>query len=87
MLTSSQWPGVLTFVAKTYVSMFLCFRLILGSSPFAKEVSHGPHYPSEITAFEPPLPLRISNDLPRGWGVWIFSGTTQLRWMKVNDGG
>ena len=35
--------------------MFLCFRLIVGLSPFAKEVSHGPHYPSEITAFEPPL--------------------------------
>ena len=37
-------------------------------------------YPSEITAFEPPLPLKISNDFPwrGGGGVWIFSGTKQL---------
>ena len=27
-----------------------------------------PPYPSEITAFEPPLPLGISNDLPWGGG-------------------
>ena len=88
MLTSSQWPGVLTFVSKTYVSMFLCFRLIVGSSPFGKEVSHDPPYPSEITAFELSLLLRISNDLPSGvggGGVWIFYGTTQLRWMMEVD--
>ena len=57
--------------------MFLCFRLILGSSPFGKEVSH-----------EPPLPRGISNDFPwglGGGGVWIFSGTTQLRWMMEVD--
>jgi len=76
------------FCFKTmYVSVFLCFRLIVGSSPFGKEVSHQPPYPSEITAFKPPpLPLRISNDIPLGvWGVWIFSGTTQLRWMMELD--
>ena len=57
MLTSSQWLGVLTFVSKQqHVSMFLCFRLIVGSSPFGKEVSHESPYPSEITAFEPPSP-------------------------------
>ena len=71
----------------TYVSMFLCFRLIVGSSPFGKEVSHEPPYPLEITAFEPPLPLGISNDLPWGvgGGVWLFSGTTQWRWMMEVD--
>jgi len=29
-----------------------------------------PLYPSEITAFEPPLPLGISNDLP--WGGYGY---------------
>ena len=59
-----------------YVSMFLCFRLIVSSSPFGKEVSH-----------EPPLPLGISNDFPwgLGGGVLIFCGTTQLRWMMEVD--
>ena len=68
--------------------MFLCLRSIVryfqsfvrGLSPSGKVVSHEPPYPSEIAASEPPLPLRISNDLP-WWGVgggkvWIFSGTT-----------
>ena len=74
------------FFKTTYVSMFLCFRLIVGSSPFGKEVSHEPPYPLEITAFEPPLPLGISNDLPWGvGGVWLFSGTTQWRWMMEVD--
>ena len=73
MLTSSQWPGVVIFVSKqrTYV---LCLRSIVryfqcfvrGSSPSGKVISHEPPYPSEIAAFEPTLPLRISNDLP--WG-------------------
>ena len=71
----------------TYVSMFLCFRLIVGSSPFGKEVSHEPPYPLEITAFEPPLPLGISNDLP--WGVggggMVIFWTTQWRWMMEVD--
>ena len=69
----------------TYVSMFLCFRLIVGSSPFGKEVSREPSYPLEITAFEPPLPLGISNDLP--WGVG--GGGMVIFWnhtMKVDDG-
>ena len=63
--------------------MFLCFRLIVGSSPFGKEVSHEPPYPLEITAFEPPLPLGISNDPPWGvGGMVIFWNHT----MKVDDG-
>ena len=43
-----------------------------------------PPYPSDITAFEPPLPLGISNGLPWG-GVWIFSGTTHSshRWGRL----
>ena len=37
-----------------------------------------PPYPSEITAFESPLPLGISDDLLwGGGGVWIFSETTR----------
>ena len=56
------------FCFKTiYVSMFLCFRLIVALSPFGKEVSHEPPPPLEIIAFEPPLTFGISNDLP--WGV------------------
>ena len=65
--------------------MFLCLRSVIhcfqcfvpGSSPSGKVLSHEPH-PSEITAFESPLPLGISGDLPwgGGGGVWIFSGTT-----------
>ena len=58
------------------VPMFLCLRLIVryfqcfvrGSSPSGKVISHEPPYPSEIAAFEPTLPLRISNDLPWGGG-------------------
>ena len=82
MLTSSQWLGVLTFVSKqcTYVfvltidcTLVQCF--VCGLSPSGKVASHELPYPS-ITAFEPPLPLGISNDLPWGEGAWIFSGTT-----------
>ena len=37
-----------------------------------------PPHPSEITAFESPLPPGISDDLPwGGGGVWIFSETTR----------
>ena len=36
-----------------------------------------PPYPLEITAFEPPLPLGISNDLLWGGGGMDISGTTQ----------
>ena len=79
----------------TYVSMFLCFRLIVGSSPFGKEVSHEPPYPLEITSFEPPLPLGISNDLP--WGVGgdgyflephnkVDDGS-RWKWMRVDKSG
>ena len=81
----------------TYVSMFLCFRLIVGSSPFGKEVSHEPPYPLEITAFEPPLPLGISNDLPWGVGgggmVIFWNHTMKLddgsgwKWMRVDKSG
>ena len=60
----------------TYVGMFLCFRSIIrcfqcfvrGPSPFGKQFPMNPPYPLEITAFEPPLPLGISNDLPWGGG-------------------
>ena len=43
-----------------------------------------PPYPSEITAFDPPLPLGISCDLPFGLGgggegLWILFGTTQYQ--------
>ena len=74
MLTSSQWLGVLTFVSKqcTYVfvltidcTLVQCF--VCGLSPSGKVASHELPYPS-ITAFEPPLPLGISNDLPWGGG-------------------
>ena len=74
MLTSSLWPGVLFLCLRSIVGCFQCF--VRGSSPSGKVVSLEPPYPSEITAFELPLPLGISNDLPWGW-VWIFSGTTQ----------
>ena len=42
-----------------------------------------PPYPSEITAFEPPLPLGISNDLPwgGGGGMDIFWNHTLLLWQ------
>ena len=70
----------------TYVSMFLCFRLIVGSSPFGKEVSHEPPYPSEITAFEPPPhPLGISNDLPWGVGGMDIFWNHIIRWMMEVD--
>ena len=88
MVTLSSLARSTDFCFKTmYVSMFLCFRLIVASSPFGKEVSHEPPYPSKIIAFEPPLTFGISNDLPWGvgGGVWIFSGTTQLRWMMEVD--
>jgi len=48
------------------VRYFQCF--VHGSSPSGKVVSHEPPYPSEIAAFEPPLTLGISNDLPGGGG-------------------
>ena len=68
----------------TYVSMFLCFRLIVGSSPFGKEVSHEPPYPLEITSFEPPPSLRNFqwSSVGDGGGMVIFWNHT----MKVDDG-
>ena len=64
--------------------MFLCFRLIVGSSPFGKEVSHEPPYPSEITAFEPPPPT--PSEFPMifrgGWGDGYFMEPHN----KVDDG-
>ena len=88
MLTSSQWPGVLRFVSKhrTYVfvlaigytllSVFCLWFVTLWKSTFPWTP---PPHPSEITAFESPLPLGISDDLPLGGGggVWIFSETTR----------
>ena len=70
------------------VRMFLCLRSVIhcfqcfvcGSSRSGKVLSHEPPppHPSEITAFESPLPLGISDDLPLGGGgVWIFSETTR----------
>ena len=47
------------------------------SSPFGKEVSH-----------EPPSPSEFPMIFHGGWGggeVWIFSVTTQLRWMMEVD--
>ena len=65
----------------TYVlGMFWCFRSIVhcfqcfvcGLSPFGKTFPMNPPYPSEITAFESPLPLGISNDLPWvGYGYFL----------------
>ena len=85
MLTSSQWPGALTFISKSHVSMFLCFRLIVGSSPFGKEVSHESPYPSEIiTAFEPSSPSEFPMIFHGGWG----EGGMDIFWnhsIKVDD--
>ena len=69
----------------TYVGMFLRFRSNVhcfqrferGLSPYGKTLPMKPLYSLEITAFETPLPLGISNDLP--WGIWIFSGTTHCQ--------
>ena len=79
MLTSSQWPGVLRFVSKhrTYVFVLTISYTLL--SVFVTVFSHPlekyfpmtpppPPQPSEITAFESPLPLGISNDLLGGGG-------------------
>ena len=78
----------------TYVSMFLCFRLIVGSSPFGKEVSHEPPYPLEITSFEPPPPSRNfqwSSVGGGGGGYGYFLEPHNeggwWKWMKVNEGG
>ena len=55
------------------VHMFLCFRSSDFLSIFGKWFntfwkSSSPPYPLEITAFEPSLPLGISNDHLRGVG-------------------
>ena len=63
----------------------LCFRLIVGSSPFGKEVSHESPYPSEITAFEPPSPSDFqwsSVGVGGQGGMDIFWNHS----MKVDDG-
>ena len=81
MLTSSQWPGVLRFVSKhrTYVFVLMISYTLL--SVFVTVFSHPlekyfpmtpPPQPSEITAFESPLPLGISNDLLWGGGYGYF---------------
>ena len=86
MLTSSQWPGELTFVSKTFVSMFLCFILIVGLSPFGKELSHEPPLSLGNYCLLTPSthPLRISSDFPfgGGGGMDIFWNHT----IKRDDG-
>ena len=82
----------------TYVGMFLCFRSIVrcfqcfvhGLSPFGKQfpMNLPPPYPLEITPFEPPLPLGISNDLPwGGGGMDIFWNHTISRRASSPLGG
>ena len=68
----------------TCVGMFLCFRPIVhcfqcfvsGPSPFGKQFPVNPPYPLEITAFESPLLLGISIDLPWGGG----GGSMDIFW-------
>ena len=69
-------------IDRTLLSMFCTWSVTLW-----KLVSREPPpHPSEITAFEPPLLLGTSNDLPWGGGsgVWIFSGTTQYMMDDLN---
>ena len=70
----------------TYVCFVLtidCTLLSVFCSWFVnlwKVVSHEAPYPLEIAAFEPPLPLGISNDLPwREGGMDIFWNHTLLQ--------
>ena len=68
----------------SYVCFCACDRLYIAFSvlfvvrhALEKYFPMIPPHPSEITAFESPLPLGISDDLPWGGGVWIFSETTR----------
>ena len=84
MLTSSQWPGVLTFVLIdcTLLSMFCSWFVTLIITK-VKVVSHKP--PTSHLPFNPPPPphpLEITMIFHGGGGgggggVWICSGTTQ----------
>ena len=65
--------------------MFLRFRLNVhcfqrferGLSPYGKTLPMKPLYSLEITAFETPLPLGISNDLPWGEAVAAWPRATR----------
>ena len=48
------------------LSMFCTWFVTLWKSSFPRN----PPYPSEITALEPPLPLKLSKGLP--WGGWGY---------------
>ena len=63
-------------IDRTLLSMFCTWSVTLW-----KIVSREPPYPSEITAFEPPLPLKIFNDLPWGGG----GGGMDIFWNHTID--
>ena len=76
----------------TYVGMFLCFRSIIrcfqcfvhGLSPLGKQFPMNPPYPSEITAFEAPLPVGISNDLLWGWYGYFLEPHNSYPYSKAD---
>ena len=53
-------------IDRTLLSMFCTWS----GTPWKIVLHEHPIVPSEITAFEPPLPLGISNDLP--WGGYGY---------------
>ena len=76
----------------TYIGMFLCFRstvrcfqcFVDGLSPLRKQFPMNPPYPSEITAFEAPLPLGISNDLLWGWYGYFLEPHNSYPYSKAD---
>ena len=86
MLTSSQRPGVPTFVSKqrTYVltcasdRSYIAFNVLYVVRHPLENTFHKPPLPlGNYYHWTPPLPIGISHDLPWGGGVGIFYGTTQ----------
>ena len=83
MLTSCQQPAVPTFVSKQRTQVCFCasdqsyvaFNVLYMVCHPCENSFMKPPSPSEITAFEPPLPLGISHDLPwgggRGYGYFL----------------
>ena len=65
-------------------SILHCFLFFRVSLPSGKGASYEPPTPPEISAFEPPLPLGISSDLPwGGGGMDIFWNHTMCIPLKI----
>ena len=84
MLTSCQWPGVLTFFSKEGTQVCFCALdrsyvafniLVRGPLTFGNQIQMNPPTLRKLLSLNPPSASEFSMIFPGG-AVWKFSGTT-----------